>query len=549
MISKLPKKKRRRANFVKAAKRKIKIQAVSLNEQELTVLKSISALCGGSIGQDAVFVGGSGVGQAPEPPTRIDGCWAALRLASLAQGYKLLGVGQASGERSRTTPEPFDHSFSLRFQDFKPFDVAQGFQPPQKADLREANESFKIQDSREDPSPSPKMVRDQDDVNVIFLPSFPKYLQVAQIFPIWSKITKEVLLGLVEMKFVGAVLQKIRKRFRIKFKGKLRGILREFRGEKYFSETVKQQDGETVNIKQGNTEIRKTIGGMEIQPQDRVIERKRGVVKEDGRVRKFIQSGVAAGSWMLIFLGFVGIVFTYGPVLKAEVGYQIKNKLQIARSSSFVKTLDGKQNPKIQKPENPKSLEKYSVVAKPTSKIISNSKIQIFKNNNVKGDSALKELPLTNENDINSVKFVSDISIAIPKIDAYAQVFLNTNPANRDEYLPILQKGVAHAVGTAMPGETGNVYLFAHSAGDLLEMARMNAVFYLISKLESGDKIYMKFGDRKFVYTVYAKQEVEPDQIQYINNRQDNGKMMTLQTCTPPGTDWRRLLVFAKIQE
>ena len=51
---------------------------------------------------------------------------------------------------------------------------------------------------------------------------------------------------------------------------------------------------------------------------------------------------------------------------------------------------------------------------------------------------------------------------------------------NKNEFLPVLRKGIAHAKGTALPNETnGNVYLFAHSTDSLLNVGRYNAVFTL----------------------------------------------------------------------
>lgn len=145
------------------------------------------------------------------------------------------------------------------------------------------------------------------------------------------------------------------------------------------------------------------------------------------------------------------------------------------------------------------------------------------------------------------IEFPSDASIVIPKIETSTEFVPNVNPADYDEYMAALQHGVAHAKGTALPGEVGNFYVFAHSAGNLFDIARFNAVFYLIDKLEPGDAIFVKFGREKFKYVVYDKKEVEATEVAYLANRKDNGAMMTMQTCTPPGTSWRRLLVFASL--
>ena len=49
----------------------------------------------------------------------------------------------------------------------------------------------------------------------------------------------------------------------------------------------------------------------------------------------------------------------------------------------------------------------------------------------------------------------TEFSILIPKIGASTKVFPNIDPSNQNEFLPILQRGVAHAKGTVFPGMQG----------------------------------------------------------------------------------------------
>jgi hypothetical protein len=74
----------------------------------------------------------------------------------------------------------------------------------------------------------------------------------------------------------------------------------------------------------------------------------------------------------------------------------------------------------------------------------------------------------------------TDFSIFIPKIGANAKIYPNVDPAKEEEFLPVLQKGVAHAKGTVFPGLSGNIYLFAHSTDNFWDAGRYNAVFYLL---------------------------------------------------------------------
>lgn len=137
-----------------------------------------------------------------------------------------------------------------------------------------------------------------------------------------------------------------------------------------------------------------------------------------------------------------------------------------------------------------------------------------------------------------------DFAIVIPKIDAGAPIFANTNPFEKDQYLPILRRGVAHAAGTVKPGMDGNVYLFAHSTDAFYNVGSYNAVFYLLGKLEKGDEIEVYYQDEKYVYEVGEKKIVEAEDVKYLKETTDE-KTLTLQTCYPPGTTLKRLIVIA----
>ncbi len=137
-----------------------------------------------------------------------------------------------------------------------------------------------------------------------------------------------------------------------------------------------------------------------------------------------------------------------------------------------------------------------------------------------------------------------EFSIVIPKIGANAKIFGNTNAASEKEYLNVLEKGVAHAAGTAFPGEGGHVFLFAHSTDYFWNVGNYNAVFYLLYKLEKSDEVDLFYQGQRHVYRVIGTEIVDPSQVQYLT-RKTNREFLTLQTCWPPGTTLKRLLVFA----
>lgn len=137
-----------------------------------------------------------------------------------------------------------------------------------------------------------------------------------------------------------------------------------------------------------------------------------------------------------------------------------------------------------------------------------------------------------------------NFSIIIPKIGAASKVIANVDSSNYDEYIDALKQGVAHARGTAFPGDGGHVYLFAHSTDSIFNVGIYNAVFYLLYKLDINDEIDMYYLGHKYVYKVIDKKTVAPTDVQFMT-RQSSKDFLTLQTCWPPGTTLERLLVFA----
>lgn len=137
-----------------------------------------------------------------------------------------------------------------------------------------------------------------------------------------------------------------------------------------------------------------------------------------------------------------------------------------------------------------------------------------------------------------------EFSIVVPKIAANAKIIPNTNAADEKKYLDVLEKGVAHTLGTAFPGEGGHVFLFAHSTDYFWNIGNYNAVFYLLYKLEKNDEVNIFYKGQRYVYKVIGKEVVDPSQVQYLT-RKTNREFLTLQTCWPPGTTLKRLLVFA----
>lgn len=143
----------------------------------------------------------------------------------------------------------------------------------------------------------------------------------------------------------------------------------------------------------------------------------------------------------------------------------------------------------------------------------------------------------------------TQFSIYIPKIGAKAEVLQNVDPAEPEIYMQALTRGVAHAAGSVFPGMEGGTYLFAHSTNAPWNVAQFNAVFYLLRELEPGDEIYIFFLDKVYKYGVTQKEVVDAKDISWLVNARQGPERLILQSCWPPGTTWKRLIVVAEPRE
>ncbi len=140
----------------------------------------------------------------------------------------------------------------------------------------------------------------------------------------------------------------------------------------------------------------------------------------------------------------------------------------------------------------------------------------------------------------------NQLGIVIPDIGANAHIIAHVDPYDRTTYQQALTQGVAHAQGTVLPGDQGTSFLFSHSSADWLTASRYNSVFYLLSKLETGDPIDIYRNGHRITFKVTEKQIVKPTALSFLTDQTAQPRLV-LMTCWPPGTDFNRLLVIAEL--
>jgi len=108
-----------------------------------------------------------------------------------------------------------------------------------------------------------------------------------------------------------------------------------------------------------------------------------------------------------------------------------------------------------------------------------------------------------------------------------------------------LRFGVIHYPGTARPGQQGNVAITGHSSYFPWDQGRFKDVFAVLHDLQSGDKILLYYNQQQYIYEVTNLKKVWPSELEVLKPSTEN--KLTLITCTPVGTNLKRLVVEAKL--
>lgn len=134
---------------------------------------------------------------------------------------------------------------------------------------------------------------------------------------------------------------------------------------------------------------------------------------------------------------------------------------------------------------------------------------------------------------------VSSYTLSIPKIrikDAY----VSTTDLD-------LAKHLVNYQGTGIPGEFGNAVIFGHSTlPQFYNPKDYKTIFANMHKLDIGDSIYAVVNGVTYLYKIFNITVVGPNDTSAFIQDYDNS-YVTLVTCTPPGTVWKRLIVKAKL--
>ncbi len=108
---------------------------------------------------------------------------------------------------------------------------------------------------------------------------------------------------------------------------------------------------------------------------------------------------------------------------------------------------------------------------------------------------------------------------------------------------------LGHYKGSALPGETGNTFIYGHSVLPwFFNPKNYKTIFSTLGDLEEGDRFSINYNGKELVYEVKEKNVLPPNEVNPLEiwrPKYLNESTVTLMTCWPAGTKTKRLLVKA----
>lgn len=178
-----------------------------------------------------------------------------------------------------------------------------------------------------------------------------------------------------------------------------------------------------------------------------------------------------------------------------------------------------------------------------------------------------KYLVVNNQGNLGSLVSQGISSLAYDYTDArnwYPKLTASSQKAKVDSYLISIPKlkienaevstkdydlsrHLIQYFGSSIPGEKGTAIIFGHSTlPQLFDPKNYKAIFATLHTIKVGDEIFTKIDGAIYKYTIFSINITNPEDTNIFSQSYDNS-YLTLVTCTPPGTVWKRLVIRANL--
>jgi sortase A len=156
-------------------------------------------------------------------------------------------------------------------------------------------------------------------------------------------------------------------------------------------------------------------------------------------------------------------------------------------------------------------------------------------------ENAQNWFPTFNPNLKNGKTKIETYSISIPSL-GITDALVSTMDNNLGVHLVNYQ-------GTSIPPSRGNAVVFGHSTlPQLYNPKDYKTIFANAYKLTVGEEINVKVENLIYNYKITSIIVVDPKDTS-VFEQDYNDSFLTLVTCTPPGTIWKRLIIKSVLQK
>ncbi|HVZ67271.1 MAG TPA: sortase [Patescibacteria group bacterium] len=138
-------------------------------------------------------------------------------------------------------------------------------------------------------------------------------------------------------------------------------------------------------------------------------------------------------------------------------------------------------------------------------------------------------------------KDVAKYTLSIPKLK------INNAEVSTKDY--DLANHLVQYFGTAIPGQKGTSIIFGHSTIPAwFDPKNYKTIFATLHTIKVGDEIDVTVDGQNYKYKIFSIVITTPNDTNILSQSYDNS-YITIVTCTPPGTIWKRLVVRAALQK
>jgi sortase A len=156
-------------------------------------------------------------------------------------------------------------------------------------------------------------------------------------------------------------------------------------------------------------------------------------------------------------------------------------------------------------------------------------------------ENAQNWFPTYNPNLRNANVAIQTYSLSIPALNIKNAI---VSAMDND-----LSSHLVNYQGTSIPPSKGTAVVFGHSTlPQLYDPKNYKTIFANAYKLKVGDEINVKVENLIYNYKIMTITVVDPNDTS-IFQQDYNDSFLTLVTCTPPGTTWKRLIIRSALQK